>query len=114
MGTLIKTSIMITLLLTLSLLVLTATEAHPWYGPYGGAAVPPAPISSGPAVLPHVYGAASPQYGQYGGASVYYPPSNPALLQPSATAPLYSAVDVGRKKMKAAEEYKTLVDNLDN
>merc|ERR1711990_92110 len=31
MGTLIKTSIMITLLLTSSLLVLTATEAHPQY-----------------------------------------------------------------------------------
>ena len=71
------------MLQTSSLLVLTATEARP-------------------------------QYGQYGGASVYYPPSNPAVLQPSATAPLYSAVDVGRKKMKAAEEYIPLVDNLDN
>ena len=62
------------MLQTSSLLVLTATEAHP-------------------------------QFGQNGGASVYQP-SNPALLQPVASVPFYSAVVAEWKKMKAAEEYQ--------
>merc|ERR1712048_84784 len=94
MGTLITTTIMITLLLTSSLLVLTATEAHPQYGhpqygdiiyysPSKRPAVPPAPIPSGPAIPTHHY--------------AVHPPAD-------------SAVDVGRKKMKAAEDYQAVVE----
>ena len=90
------------MLQTSSLLVLTATEAHPQYGhpQYGdiiyyspsNRSPPPAPISGGPAILPEVNAITTNHY-------AVHPPAD-------------SAVDVGSKNMKAAEEYQVFVEAL--
>merc|ERR1711874_879605 len=91
MGTLITTSIMITLLLTSSLLLLTATEAQQFdqslYLVVYGVASPPAVTNTARPVVPPAYHQAYPGLPLYG-----------------APPPADSAVGAERKKRKAANQ----------